>query len=140
MGEMSAWGTKLGQSDTGITGSYSIFAYVRDISGPALSTEFDESTSHSSTGSFNTFVPTTKMVGEITFDCAFDPDPTLGNVTGTVSWWLAKSKESFNVRYPDGSEWYFTGYIQQFAPKAPVKGLLAADITIKPSGGMSISA
>jgi len=139
MSEQAAWGTKLGQSDTGVTGSYSTFAYVRDFTGPALSTEFDESTNHSSTGSFNTFVPATKMVGEVTFECAFDPDPATGNVTGTISWWLDKSLESFNVTFPDGTEWYFTGYIQNFTPKAPVKGLLAADVTIKPSGGMSIA-
>ena len=50
MGDQAAFGTSLGRSASGVTGSFSTIAMVRDISGPGLATDFDESTHHQSTG------------------------------------------------------------------------------------------
>ena len=140
MGDQAAFGTKLGRSASGVTGSYVDIAMVRDISGPGLVTDFDESTHHQSTGSYSQFVPTTKTIGDISFDIAYDPaESTQDPSTGLIKYWADKSQEFFNVRFPDASEWYLGGYVGSFTPKAPVKGLLAADVVIKPSGPMSFS-
>ena len=140
MGDQAAFGTSLGRSTTGVSGSYVDIAMVRDISGPGLLTDFGESTHHQSTGSYSQFVPTTHTIGDITFEIAYDPtESTQDPSTGLIKYWVDKSFEFFNVRYPDGSEWYLGGYVANFTPKAPVKDLLAADVVIKPSGPMAFT-
>ena len=136
--EYAAFGTKIGQSAAGASGTATFFAKVKDVSGPSISSEFDETTNHMSTGSYNTFVPTTKLVGDLSFELVFDPHSTTGNVTGIYSWWSAQTIQNFHVVFPDNSTWNFEGYVASISPKAPVKGQLAADIVIKPSGPMEL--
>jgi hypothetical protein len=140
MADQSAFGTSFGRSASGATGTYTAVAMVRDFNGPGLINAFDESTHHQSTGSYSQYVPTTHDVGEITFEIAYDPNnATHDPSTGLIQWWTDKSIEFFDVVFPDATHWYFQGYVGSFTPKAPVKGLLAADVMIKPSGPMNLS-
>jgi hypothetical protein len=110
-------------------------AQVQDISGPALSTDTDEITNHSSPGGVEEFIPTIKRTGEITFPLVFLPtEASHGSETGLLQGWADRSLDDYVLTYPDGSSWTFSAYVTGFSNSAPVGGHVAADVTLRPSG------
>jgi hypothetical protein len=58
-----------------------------------------------------------------------------GAVSGLLQAWADGSKDGYEIDYPDGSLWLFSGFVIGIAPKAPVDGAFEATINIRPSGG-----
>lgn len=117
---------------TTITLNASAIGQIQDIAGPALSTDTDEITNHSSPGGVEEFIPTIKRTGEVTFPIVFDP----GNVSHVAlqTAWSAKSLDEYVLTAPDGSTWTFDAYVIGLGEAFPVAGHWQRDITLRPSG------
>jgi hypothetical protein len=135
---LSAFGTGLYHGSlVGETVTYDAnpIAHVRDIEGPGSEMGTEDTTHHASPGAVNEFVPTTLNPGEVTFEINWLPDnATHAPDTGLLYWHGQRSKEYFMLEYPDGTTDEFAAYVTKFARKAPVKGVMRADVTLKISG------
>lgn len=112
---------------------------LMDISGPALSTDTDEITNHSSPEHTEEFIATIKRTGEISFPLVFNPGDAAH--ADLYQSWFDRTKDDYIMTFPDsdgnagaGAEWAFSAYCTGFGNAAPVTGHLSADITLRPSG------
>lgn len=133
-----AFGTllKIGDGATP-TENFTTIAEVRDISGPSLSLDTEDTTSHSSTGGWEDAVGTILRSGEVTFDIGYQPSETTHNATtGLLADMRNRVRRNFQLVFPDASSttWSFTALVTGFQPGAPVGGSLTASITLKPVG------
>jgi hypothetical protein len=55
--------------------------------------------------------------------------------TGLLDAWAQGSKDLYEIDFPDGAVWLFSGFVTGIAPTNPVDGAQEATITIRPSGG-----
>jgi len=119
--------------------SFTTVAKVGDIQGPAYTRDNVDVTSHDSPLDYEELLATIKKSGELTFSLFWLPtDPTHDATTGlfaayedgiTRNWKLVLTDfES------DPTELHLTGYVSGFAPKAPVAGVLAADLKVQVTG------
>lgn len=102
---------------------------LRDITPPALSRKAIETTTHNSDD--DSYVAGHRRKGEMQLQVNFLPsgDQTL------MDSWAAGTKEKWELDYPDGGVWVFSGFVSNIGPKAPVDGALEASVSIRPSGG-----
>lgn len=134
----SSFGTlmKIGDGATP-TEAFTTIAEVLDITGPELTLGTEESTNHSSPGGWAEFVPTVKDGGEVGFEVNFLPsNATHSYAAGLIKDFDNKTKRNFQIVFPDSGNttWLFAAFVTKFAPKAPVAGRLAADVTLKVTG------
>ena len=125
---ISAHGTLIKRNGTEI-------AELKDITPPPLSRKTIETTTQNS--SDDSYVVGIRRKGELGFMVNFLPsgEATHNSVAGLIKAWNDGSKDRYNVLYPDGADWMFSGFVSNIAPKAPVDGGLEAQISIRPSGG-----
>lgn len=122
------------------TGAFINIANLGDFSGPEVSVDTIDVTTHDSPDKFNEFVPGMADGGEVTFDLVFDPalavSATLYNAVAD------RVKHNFRARAPGyavatdaGGGWFaFAGFFTKFAVSNPVKDKLGATCNIKVSG------
>ena len=137
MAKRAAYGSKLAIQRLQ-TGSYTDLANVGDISGPEISAETIDVTTHDSTDSFNEFLAGIADGGEVSFDLQFDPTSaaheTLYNDVA------ARALHNFYLKAPGwvstagGGYFSFAGLITKMSLGMPVKGSITAPVTIKVSG------
>jgi hypothetical protein len=112
-------------------------AELRDITPPALTRKAIETTTHNS--SDDSYVVGVRRKGEMTFVVNFLPsgDPTHSaiNASGLLYAWAQGSKDLYEIDFPDGAVWLFSGFVSNIASKLPVDGVQEATISIRPSGG-----
>lgn len=125
---ISAHGTLIKRNGTEI-------AEVKDITPPALTRKPIETTTQNS--SDDSYVVGVRRKSELGFMVNFLPsgESTHNSATGLIKAWNDGSKDRYNIVYPDASDWMFSGFVTNIAPKAPVDGALEAQISIRPSGG-----
>lgn len=118
-----------------------LVAHVDTFSGPSLSVDAADVTSHDSPDRWEEVVPTVVRSGEITFDINYDPEENSHQL-------LIEAYETgvfrdfevwFPVPSPGGTVWTLGGYVNGFEPSAPHDDKLAAAATVKPSGTASLS-
>lgn len=137
MAKQHAFGTTL-EIDNG--GSYSTVAYVRDISGPSLSLDATETTTHDSSNAWREFVGGLIDGGEVSLDLVYDPaEATHANSTGLLSELTGRTVEGFRVTWPDTSTATFNALVTGFEPGAPVDDLLSASATLKVTGAVTFA-
>lgn len=114
-------------------------AQVTSITGPSLSLDTEDVTTHDSTSSFEEHVGTILRSQEITCDIVYDPaddthDATAGN--GLLSRLNAKTLTNFSLVFPDtaSTTWAMNGYVTGFEPGSPHDGALTAAVTTKVTG------
>lgn len=137
MAKKAAYGSKLAiQLDQ--TGSYTDIANVGDISGPSISAETIDVTTHDSPDAFAEFVAGMLDGGEVTTDLVFDAGPSgHGSLYNAVA---ARGTHNFYFKLPGfvntagGGYFSFAGLFTAFNATAPVKDKLGASVTIKVSG------
>jgi hypothetical protein len=47
--------------------------------------------------------------------------------------------DGYRIAFPSGVVWVLSGQVSKVAPKYPVDGLQSADVTIRPTGRMTIN-
>lgn len=131
---ISAQGTIISRGPGG-TGPFTAVAELRDISGPALSRNPIETTNHNDAD--ENYVVGVRRYGEVTFTIGYIPgNATHDSGTGLINSWSEGARDIFQVEYPDGSKWLFSGYISNFGANAPLDDGLTADVSIRTTGGM----
>lgn len=129
---ISAHGTLIKRNGTAI-------AELRDITLPTLTRKAIETTTQNSDD--DSYVAGIRRKGELQFVMNFlpsggDATPSTQDAnTGLLAAWGTGQKDLYEVDFPDGALWQFSGFVSNIAPKAPVDGELSANVSIRPSGG-----
>ncbi len=121
---------------------------VKDLEGPSIEVGTEEATSHGSPNAWEEYVPTTINGGEVTFTVNYIPSSAshAWNAAGGLPYMaIQRQPQQFRIRFPDPNwndggtppnDYYlqFQALVTAFSPKAPVKGVLEADVTLKVTG------
>jgi len=109
---------------------------LRDVTPPALTRNTFETTTQND--GEDSYIVGIRRKGDLTFNINYLPsgDATHGNVSGLLKAYTSGSKDLYEIAYPDGSKWLFSGFLTSLAPKSPVDGVQSADVTIKPTNAM----
>lgn len=109
---------------------------LRDITPPPLTRNTFDTTNQNDAN--DSYVVGIQRRGEMTLSINFLPsgDQTHGVASGLLKAYKDGSKDLYEVDFIDGAKWYFSGYVTNIAPKAPVDNAFTADVTIRPTGGM----
>jgi hypothetical protein len=129
---ISAHGTKIFRNTVEI-------AEVKDITLPTLTRKPIDTSTHNSDD--DSYVMGIRRKGELQFMVnwlAVD-EPTHSADSGLLDAWAEGSKDRYDIEFPDGSNWLFSGFVSNIGVKAPVDGVLDASISIRPSGGQIIT-
>lgn len=131
MTKYSAFGTLLKRAGTTI-------AQVKSISGPGLSLDTEDVTSHDSTGGWEEVVGTILRSGEVSFEIVYDPNAATHKyaVGGLLSDLVLKTAVSYTLVFPSVATvtWTFNAFVVGFEPGAPADGALTASVTLKITG------
>ena len=130
MAKYAAYGTALKLDGTA-------YANVTNISGPGLSLDTEDVTSHDSTGAWEEVVGTILRSGEITLDLVYDPaNATHDASTGLIAKMVARTSDEYTLVFSDSGSttWTFDAYVTGFEPSASVDGALTASATFKLTG------
>lgn len=125
---ISAHGTIIKRNGTAI-------AELRDITPPSLTRNPIETTMHNSDD--DSFVVGIRRKGELQFEIGWLPDDDGSHdaTTGLMKAWADGSKDLYEIDYPDGHRWFFSGFVTNISPSAPVDGGLVASVSIRPTNG-----
>lgn len=125
---ISAHGTLVKRNGTAI-------AELQDITPPQLTRKPIDTTTQNSDD--DSYVAGIRRKGELQFSMNFLPslDPTHDANTGLLKAWADGTKDQYQILFPDGAVWLFSGFVVNIQPKAPVDGALSANVSIRPSGG-----
>ena len=118
------------------TEAFTTIAEVMDISGPSLTLNTAEVTSHDS-GGWKETIGTILEGGEVSFDINFVPtNATHSEGSGLIADMLARTVRNFQIVFPDSGSttWEFAALVTGFEPGAPVDGALTASVTLEITG------
>ena len=134
MAKYSAFGTALKKD--GVT-----YAQVTNISGPGLSLDTQDVTSHDSAGAWEEVVGTILRSGEVTLDIVYDPaNATHKYAAGGLLYDLvSRAAIPLSLVFPGAVTWSFNALVTGFEPSAPVDGALTASVTLKLTGAPSLA-
>jgi len=122
-------------------GAFTPIAELGDITPPSLSrNEFDATTQEKD---IDAYVLGVVRRGAFTVPINFLPtNNTHDHLTGVMKLLKDNTVTGFKITFPGAltpsMDWIMSGQVQSFVPKAPVDGKLAADITLRFSGLMTI--
>lgn len=122
------------------TEAFTTIAEVLDISGPSLSLETEDVTSHDSGGNAE-YIGTILDGGEVSFEINYIPGNATHNATaGLLKTMTDKAVRNFKLVFPTASPvtWQFTALVTGFEPAAPAKGKLTASVTLKVTGAPTL--
>jgi predicted secreted protein len=110
-------------------------AYIQNLSGPGLSLDTEDVTTHDSTTAWEEVVGTILRSGELTADIIYDPNEgTHDATTGLAAMLDAKLPVGFEIVFPDATAWAFAAYVTGFEPGTPHDGALTASVKMKLTG------
>jgi len=119
-------------SDRATHVTFATVAEVLDIKGPTIKPVLEDATNHSS-GGWEEKVPVLMSGGKVSFEVNFiAADATQSKTTGLVAAALAKTKETFQLIFPDSTGFAFSAYVSMDfdAPvKKPLRSKVDLDIT-----------
>lgn len=131
MAKYAGYGTILERGSTTI-------AQVTSISGPGLSLDVEDVTTHDSTAAWEEVVATILRSGEITLDIVYDPAAATHSATagGLIADMVARTAQTYSLIFTDtaNTEWTFSAFVIGFEPDAPHDGALTASVTMKITG------
>ena len=110
-------------------------AYIQSMSGPGLTLDTEDVTTHDSASAFEEVVATILRSGELSMDIVYDPnDATHDASTGMPAMMESKIPVGFSMVFPGAVTWAFAAYVTGFEPSAPHDGALTAAVTLKLTG------
>ena len=120
-----------------------VVAEVKDFEGHGLSTSFHDVSNHQTSSGYEEVIPAGLQRNKnIKFTINYIPSNATHNAsaTGLVGLQTSQTKFNWSLIWPDAATtWSGAGYIAEFMPKAPVDGVLEADVEIKPTGALTLS-
>ena len=141
MAGFSAFGTKLRMKDDSTTAlsSGDEIGDLTGISGPTMSAEEIDVTSHDSTGAFREFVPSFLDPGEISLEGNLMSG---GGAEDMVDAFNDRKLQNIEIIFPttDDLKWSFNGYVTGVETDAPYDDKATFSATIKVSGAPTLGA
>lgn len=132
-----AQGTLLKIGDGGTpTENFAAIAEVKSITGPGLTSDALDVTTHDTSDGFREFIQGLKDGGSLDFDINFVPTiPEHSAASGLLANYMDGGRHNFQMVFPDESEttWTIPGFVQSFSINAPVDDVLTASVSIKVS-------
>jgi predicted secreted protein len=139
MAKYDAYGTKFYR---GTSAGGDLYGQVSSISGPGLSADTIDVTSHDSTNAWEEVVVGILRSGEVTMEIVYDPaNAFYANAgTGLLADFIGRASTTYTLEFPDtaGSEWAFSAFVTGFEPSMPVDGALTASVTFKVTGNVTL--
>jgi len=131
---IAAFGAVLQVGDGATPENFTDIPELRDIVGPALSSDVADVTNHGSPAGMEEAVPTILRTGDVTFTVGYVPTGAVHDQL--LADWKAKSLRNFKLIYADAgtTEWPFAAYVTGFTPNNPVGGDITANLTLKITG------
>jgi len=140
MAKFSSFGATIGIG-TGLlatTPTYTTIAQVSALSGPSISGETVDVTTHDSPSGFRQFVAGLVDPGEVTFDLVFDYDVgTHANASGGILYPLhQRTGRAFKITFTDSTPItvVFDAFVTSFEPDMSIDGAMTASLTLKLTG------
>lgn len=135
---ISAHGTIIARAKAATPTVFEDIGELGDLTPPEMSRNSIEITTHND--DIDEFVQGVLRRGEVTFPVNFvASDPSHDHLTGLYQSIIDHSKDGWQITFPDGDVWVFSGGISKIGKKAPVDGALTCDVSIRPSGKMTIN-
>ena len=135
MAKYAAYGTLLKRAGTTI-------ANVQSISGPGLTLDTEDVTTHDSTAAWEEVVATILRSGEVSMDIIYDPNAATHKYAagGLLSDLVLRTAVSYTLIFPSSGTvtWTFTAFVTGFEPSAPHDGALTASVTFKLTGAPTL--
>lgn len=130
---LAAYGVLLKRGDGGTpTETFTTIAEVKSISGPSMSADVIDVTTHSSAaiGAGREKIASLIDWGEVSFDLNFIPTNTQHKQL--LADLNARGKHNWKIVFPDAgpTEWAFEGIVTNFEMDMPVDDVLGASLTI----------
>lgn len=135
MAGQDGFGTQLQRGDGAGPEVFTKIADVTNISGPGLSRETLDMTSHDSVDGWMEFVGGLKDPGEVSADINYQPsehDSLVDDFEDT-------EPRNYRLVFPDATTWTFPSILTGFEPEAPYDDKLSASLTFKVSGKPTLS-
>lgn len=131
MPKYSAFGTLFKRGATTI-------AQVKNISGPGLSLDTEDVTTHDSTEAWEEVVATILRSGEVTLELEYDPNAATHKLAagGLLNDLATRTSTTYSIQFPSTATvtWTFTAFCVGFEPSAPSDGALTASVSFKITG------
>jgi Lambda phage tail tube protein, TTP len=131
--------------------TYNVIANIGDLTGPTMAAQLVDVTSHSTNTPWRQKITTLLDNGDITLPLYFVPSsPGSDGVpntpfghdgtNGLLAVFTERQNRNYSLTFPDANAttYYFNGYISKFSFKAPVAGVLTADVTFSMTGEPTI--
>ena len=113
-------------------------AQVKGISGPGISLDTEDVTSHDSTEAWEEVVATILRSGEVSLDIEYDPNAATHKLAsgGLLQDLATRTSTTYSIQFPSNPSvtWTFTAFCTGFEPDAPVDGALTASVSFKITG------
>jgi predicted secreted protein len=139
MAKYSAFGTTLKRGGTGGTA----IANISKISGPGLSVDTEDVTSHDSTSGWEEHVATILRSGEVTLDIVYDPNHATHKyaANGLLHDMVSRAAVTYAIGFPSTAavNWVFSAFVIGFEPDMPHDGALTASVTLKLTGAPTLA-
>lgn len=133
MAGINGFGTELQRGDgTAPTEVFTAIGNTTNISGPGLSRETLDMTTHGSPDGWMEFLGGLKDAGEVSVDVNYDP----AKHDMLVADFEDDKPRNYRLVFPDtaATTWAFKAILTGFEPEAPVDDKLAASLTFKVTG------
>ena len=129
----------LTSTDTNPGETLTTVANVSNISGPGLSLDTSDVTTHDSPGAFEEVVGTVVRTGEVSIDLVFDPTANTHSATSGLAKFLTnKTLVAFSITFPGNVTWSFAAYVTGFETSAPHNDALTASAKLKITGAPTL--
>jgi predicted secreted protein len=139
MAKVAAYGAQLFR---GTSGGGTAYAQMVSLSGPTLSADTIDVTTHASTNAWEEVVVGILRSGEMGMDIVYDPaNATHKNAgNGLLADFLGRASTTFTIVFPDvgNTEWTFAAYVTGFDPSMPHDDALTAAVTFKLTGDITL--
>lgn len=136
MTKYSAFGTLLKRGATTI-------AQVSNISGPGLSLDTEDVTSHDSAGGWEEVVATILRSGEVGLELVYDPNAATHKnaAAGLINDMVLRTATTYSIVFPStpAVTWSFSAFVTGFEPSMPHDGALTASATLKITGAPTLA-
>ena len=131
MAKYAAFGTLFKRGATTI-------AAVSNISGPGLSLDTEDVTTHDSASGWEEVVGTILRSGEVSLDLVYDPNAATHKYAsgGLLYDLVQRASTTYSIVFPSSAAvtWEFTAFVTGFEPSMPHDGALTATAKLKITG------
>lgn len=138
---ISGHGTTVSRALSATPTVWTVIGEMGDVTPPVLSrNEFDATTQDRN---IDAYVLGVLRRSAFTMSINFlGADTTAGHdhLTGLMKAMITEPPpvDGYKITFPDGIVWVMSGQVQSISPKAPVDGKMSADVTVRPTGKMTI--